>query len=68
MTSPSSGALRYLRAGSVTVALMGLSLMAHVVAGGHAPSGGVLAALALGVFWACTLLTWRRLGRVRIAQ
>ena len=66
MTSPSGGALRYLRAGSVTLAMLGLSLMAHVVAGGHAPSGGVLAALALGVFWACTLLTWRRLGRVSL--
>lgn len=66
MTSPSTGALRLLRAACLTVAVLGLSLIAHVVGGGHAPSGGVLAALALGVFWACTVLTWRRLGRVSL--
>ena len=66
VTSPNSGALRLLRAGSLTVAVLGLSLMAHVVAGGHAPSAGVTAALGLGVFWACTVLTWRRLGRLSL--
>lgn len=66
MSSPSSGALRLLRAACLTVAVLGLSLAAHVLAGGHAPSAGLTAGLALTVFWVCTVLTWRRLGRVSV--
>lgn len=64
MVWPGSGALRLARAGSLALAAYGLALGAHLVGGGDAPSAIASVVILFATFWACTALTWRRLGRV----
>ena len=62
MLTPDRGALRLLRSGVLAVCTLGLSALAHALAGGHLPGAGSLAALAAGV----GLLCWA-VGRWRLS-
>ncbi len=64
MFSPGTGALRLARATSLALVAYSLSLGAHVLAGGEAPSATGTAVLLGVTTWACVLVTSRRVARV----
>ncbi|KQU70769.1 hypothetical protein [Phycicoccus sp. Root101] len=68
MVSAGAGALRLTRALGLAVAAYGLSLAAHLVGGGSAPSPAGTGVLLFVTWWACVLVTHRRLGRVALVS
>ncbi len=65
-TSPSSGALRWVRAAVLGLSCVLLALGAHVLAGGAAPSALTLLVLAVPIGCSCVLATGTRAGPLRI--
>jgi hypothetical protein len=62
MRSPEVGALRVARAFGFGLTAFALSVVAHVAAGGPAPSATTTLLLGAGTLWVSVFLTWRRLG------
>ena len=67
MATAGTGALRLTRALVLALAAYGLSLGAHLVGGGAAPSVTGTGVLLFVTWWACVLVTHRRLGRTSLA-
>jgi hypothetical protein len=63
MPLPDSGALRLARATGLGLSAFALSLMAHVAAGGNAPSATASAVMLSATVWVSIFLTRRRLNR-----
>lgn len=64
MNSPGRGALWLARASAWTCAAYGLSVGAHVVGGGQAPTVRGAAFIAVALLWVGLILTRRRVGAV----
>ena len=62
MRTPGRGRLRAARGAALAAACLGLPVVAHVVAGGHAPSPGPFLLAAALFSTACVALAARRLG------
>ncbi|GAA2733566.1 hypothetical protein GCM10009867_11780 [Pedococcus aerophilus] len=66
MVAAGTGTLRLARALGLALAAYGLSLGAHLVGGGNAPSATGAAALLFATWWVGVLVTHRRLGRTAL--
>lgn len=68
MASRSTSSLRTARASSVTLAVVIVSWLAHVLAGGSATVSPVMLVLAAACFWGSWALSGRRLSFLKIAS